>query len=214
MAHCGHRHSLALYSYVLNHWWRRILGIGIVLLLMVITLRWLPSAVPQYTPFQLPDQILWFAGSVAIFTICIAIFLMAIRRAAYVQPCDAYLRLVTPFLRMNISYRRFIRASSVEMRQLFQLENLKGQKRNYFLPLARQTAIVLELKGWPMPRRVLSLFLSPFFFPDGAARLALLVPDWMKFSIELESYRSIWHDSTYHSTVRPQSELLASLSRE
>jgi hypothetical protein len=79
-------------------------------------------------------------------------------------------------------------------------------------PLAGQTAIVLEMHGWPLPRWVLNLFLSPFFFPDNTTRLALLVPQWMEFSLEMESFRSTWLDSQRVPDSTPQSALLASFS--
>jgi hypothetical protein len=214
MPHSGRRHRLILYTYILNRWWRPTLDIGIVLLVLVAALAWLPSVLPQYTPPQVADWILWLAGGVGAFAVFLAIFLVTVRKSAYVQPFDNHLRLVTPFLRMNISYRRFIQTSSAEMGRLFSLEDLKGQKRAFMRPLAKHTAIVLELKGWPLPRWALNLFLSPFFFPDRTSRLALLVPDWIRFSTELESFRSAWLDSLHHPASTPQSDLLASLSEK
>ena len=79
-------------------------------------------------------------------------------------------------------------------------------------PLAAQTAIVLEMRGWPLPRWALSLFLSPFFFPDKTSRLALLVPKWMEFSMELENFRSNWSDAQHQPENTPQSALLANIS--
>jgi len=38
MPHGGRRHHLILYTYILNGWWRAILGIGIVLLALVAAL--------------------------------------------------------------------------------------------------------------------------------------------------------------------------------
>jgi len=63
-----------------------------------------------------------------------------------------------------------------------------------------------------MPRRVLDLFLSPYFFPDKTSRLALLVPDWIRFSTELESLRSAWLDNVVRPGNNPKSDLLASFS--
>jgi hypothetical protein len=214
MPRSGRRYRLILYTYVLNRWWRPMLGIGIVLLAMVAALAWLPSVLPQYKPPQVADWMLWLAGGVGAFAVFLAIFLVTVRKLAYVQPFDNHLRLVTPFLRMNISYRRFIQASSAEMGRLFSLENLKGRKRAFLRPLANHTAIVLELKGWPLPRWALDLFLSPFFFPDRTARLALLVPDWIRFSTEMESFRSTWLDALHSPGGTPQSDLLASLSEK
>jgi hypothetical protein len=75
-----------------------------------------------------------------------------------------------------------------------------------------KTAIVLEMRGWPLPHWVLGLFLSPFFFPDKTSRLALLVPKWMDFSMEMEGFRTAWLDSQHVQDIDPQSALLASFS--
>jgi hypothetical protein len=214
MSHSGKRHRLILYTYVLNRWWRSTLGIGIVLLALVAALTWLPSLLPQYTPLPVAGWILWLAGGAGASAVLLAIFLVLISRSAYVQPFDNHLLVATPFLHMNISYRRFIQASSAEVGRLFSVEDLKGRKREFLRPFAKQTAIVLELRGWPLPRWLLQLFLSSFFFPDTTARLALIVPDWIRFSTEMESFRSAWIDSLQHPGGTPQSDLLASLSEK
>ena len=79
---------------------------------------------------------------------------------------------------------------------------------------ANQTVIVLQLKGWPLPRRVLELFLSPYFFPDKTSSLALLVPDWIRFSTELESFRGTWLDAIVRPGNNPRSDLLVSLNKK
>jgi hypothetical protein len=212
MANIGRRHRLILYTYSLNRWWRAILGIGIVLLALVAAVVWVPTVLPEYTPPQIDAWILWLAGGVGAFAIFLAIFLIAVRKSAYVQPYKSYLRLATPFLRMNISYRRIRQVSNAEMGSLFHFNKLRGQKRTFLAPLAGLTVLVLDLNGMPLPRWTLKFFLSPYFFPDRTARLALLVPDWIRFSTELDSFRSSWIDSLRKPSGTPQSDLLASLS--
>ena len=208
----GQHHRLELYTYVINYWWRTILGIGIVLFVLVAILKWLPGLLPGYTPPQLPSWVPMLTGVLAAFAVLVVLFLLVIRKSAYVRPYATHLLLVTPFLRMNISYQRFKQASSAEMGRLFPPENYHGWKRDFLRPLSRLTAIVLELNGWPLPRWVLNLFLSPFFFPDKTVRIALLVPDWIRFSNELESFRSTWLQSILKSDSTPQADLLASFS--
>ena len=53
-----------------------------------------------------------------------------------------------------------------------------------------KTALVIELTAYPMPRNVLRLFLSRFFFKDATPHLVILVEDWLKFSSELDSMRT------------------------
>jgi hypothetical protein len=192
----GRRHRLLLYTYILNRWWRGVLGTGIVLLALALGLGLLPAVLPQDQFLQVENQRLWVLGVIGALVIFAAIFLAAFRKSAYVQPTRDYLRLVTPFLRLNISYRRIRQASSTEMGRLF--PNVRGWQRTFLRPLAGKMAIVLDLDAYPVSPSAMRLFLSPFFFPDRTARLALLVPDWMEFSTELESFRSRWKE-----TLRP-----------
>lgn len=208
----GRRHRLILYTYTLDRWWGTTLAIGIVLLALVAALTWLPTVLVGYTPPRVTGWIVWLAGGVGAFAVVLGLLLAILSRSAYIQPFADHLRLVTPFLRMNISYRRLNRATSAGMGQLFPPGEFKGRKREYLRPLSSHTAVVLEMKGWPLSRGALGLFLSPFFFPDKTSRLALLVPDWIQFSNELESFRSVWLDSLHHPSSAPQSDVLAGLS--
>jgi hypothetical protein len=67
---------------------------------------------------------------------------------------------------------------------------MSGWVRDIFAPLANQTAVVIELKGYPISPVILRLFLSRFFFRDKSPHVVILVKDWMKFSSELDSRRS------------------------
>ncbi len=212
MPHNGRRHRLVLYTHMLTRWWKFSLAIGLILLALAAGLWFLPTRLPEYHILILPDLTIWAMAGAGGYAVFLAVALITISKFAYVQPCPTHLRLVTPFLRMNISYRRVRQASSVEMQHLFPIFKYKGWRSTLLRPLARQTAIVLQMNGWPLPHWVLGLFLSPFFFPDKTSRLALLVPKWMDFSMEMESFRSAWFDSQHEPAGTPQSELLASLA--
>jgi hypothetical protein len=209
----GLRHRLVLYTYMLNRWWKYTLGIGVVMLAMAEGLVILPARFSQYHILLVSERSLWVVAGVGGYALMLSLFLLGIRKMAYVQPFATHLRMVTPFLRLNISYRRILKASSVEMQHLFPTGKYKGWRRSLSRRLASQTAIVLDLKGWPLPHWVLGLFLSPFFFPDKSSRLALLVPKWMDFSMEMDSFRSAWLESLRQPGSSPQTNLLASISR-
>jgi len=209
----GHKYRLFLYTYTLNRWWKLLLWIGILLLIVAAGLSLLPIFFPLGLFPIYPDAIIGIVAGAGGFTIVLALFLIAIRKSAYVQPFKSYLRLVTPLLRMNISYKRIRQASSVEMQRLFPVERYKGWRRKFLRPLAGQTAIVLEMNGWPLSRWALNLFLSPFFFPDKSPRMALLVPGWMDFSTEMESYRGAWAQSQREAERAPQFVVLRRLSK-
>jgi hypothetical protein len=130
-------------------------------------------------------------SSVAIggFVIMFGLVMFAFRNSAYVQPFNDHLKLATPFLRLNISYKRFRRTSSAQMSALFPPKILSNWRSEIIGPLARKTAIVIELNGFPTSQTILRFFFSPFFFKDSTPHFVILVDDWMKFSTELESLR-------------------------
>ena len=194
MPSAGRRHRLVLYTYMLNRWWPAVLWIGVVLLVMTAALGGIPLYFPQFPVVWVSDWNLYVAGAAGGMAVLGAIFLVAVRKSAYVQPFNGHLRLVTPFLRLNISYRRIRRTYTAEMQQLFPPNRFKGLKRELVRPLARETLVILEMNQLPLNRIALRLFLSPFFFPNKTARLALLVPDWMAFSTELDSFHSNFQD--------------------
>jgi len=183
MAKAGRRYPLVIYTRMLNRWWPATLTLSLAL----FAIAWGVSRTPegQAQPF-LVDTTAGLGGLAFVFTIFIFIF----RKAAYVQPFGTYLRLVTPFLRINISYRRFRGSTTSEIRALFPPKSVSGLRREIIAPLAGMTAIVINLNGYPVSPALLRLFLSPFFFKDKTPHLVILVKDWLRFSTELESMRS------------------------
>jgi hypothetical protein len=180
MAKGGRRYPLVVYTHMINRWWPAIFTLGLALL----ALSW---AVRNYGFEDWRWLTLTSIGGLNIF---LGILLLLVRKSAYVQPFSDHLLLVTPFLRLNISYKRFRRASSANMGTLFPKQSVSSWRAEIIQPLAKMTALVIELTGYPMSQSALRLFLSPLFFTDKTPHLVILVDDWMKFSNELESMRS------------------------
>jgi len=198
----GRRHRLVLYAHLLDRWWPALLWIGLVLLMMTAALAAIPFYFPQFPVVWVPDRTLYLSGGAGGMAVLGAIFLVAVRKSAYVQTFRDHLRLATPFLRLNISYRRIRRTYTSEMQQLYPAARLKGLQREIIRPLASRTLLVLEMSQLPFGRAILGLFLSPFFFPDRTARLALLVPDWMAFSTDLDGCYGNFQDTLRQSAAR------------
>ena len=178
----SNRYPLVVYEHILNRWWPTTLLIG----LSSLTLGWLADRRPAFAdePERLPAVLI--AGALMlIFTL----FLILARRWAYVQAMPDHLRLVTPFLRLRISYQRILRTQTVTFNVVFPPRSLGAWQREIAEPLGIHTAVLLEMSGWPMAPSALRSFLSPFFFKDRSPTLVLLVRDWMGFSTELESHR-------------------------
>lgn len=182
MANVGHRYPLVIYTRMLDRWWPATFTLSLALL----ATAWGASRTPQGQAF--PFAITATAGLGGLAFI-LTFFLFVIRKAAYVEPFPTYLRLVTPFLRINISYRRFRGSTTSEMRTLFPPKGMSSWRREIIAPLSAMTAIVINLSGYPVAPSLLRLFLSPFFFKDKTPHLVILVKDWLRFSTELDSMR-------------------------
>ncbi len=209
----GNRHRLVVYSLTVDPWWRLLLSIGVVLAITAVCLDYIPYFQPARQANNIPDTTVLFIGGTAVFCLLMAFFLASIRYFAYVQPWSDHLRLVTPFLRLKISYRRIHQAVIVQFERLYP-PPYKRSEQNFCHRLSGYTAIVLVLKGFPLSRFALRMFLSPYFFPDQTSRLALLVPDWIKFSNELESFRGAWIQSQQASREDPRQSLYSSIANQ
>ena len=164
---------------MLNRWWPAVLTLGLALLGLAWALqRWRVDAWRWLTIVNL-----------GFLVILVALVMFAFRKSAYVRPFGAYLRLATPFLRLNISYKRLLRASPAPMSALFPPKNISNWRQEILEPLRKKTAIVVELNGYPFSQTGLRFFLSPFFFKDKTPHFVILVEEWMSFSTELEILR-------------------------
>lgn len=178
----GKRYPLLIYRHIVGRWWFAMIFMGLCLFAL---------AYSEYvTPLGkfLPNWRVY--GAIGVLAVFVGVFFFAIRFLAYVQATSDHLRLVTPFLHMNISYKRIRRTLTTEMRQLFPPKSMSGWVQDIISPLSTKTAIVIELTGYPIPRHVLQLFLSKFFFKDKTPHIVILVENWLGFSSELDSMRT------------------------
>ncbi|HEX2696880.1 MAG TPA: hypothetical protein VHM28_04180 [Anaerolineales bacterium] len=183
MAKAGKRYPLLIYTRMIDRWRPMIFLIGLAL----IALAW----VPYSNPFtRLTESLRWMIpAAVGAGCILISLIMWIMRKSAYVQPFNDHLRLATPFLRLNISYRRIRRTTTASTAVLFPPKSLRGLRREIIGPLASLTAVIVEMNAMPMSMDALRFFLSPFFFKDKTPHLVLIVQNWMAFSTEIESMR-------------------------
>jgi len=180
MAKGGRRYPLVIYTRMIDRWWPIIFGLG----LAILCLAWAIYA------WGFEDWRWLVFASIGGLCVFFGVILLLTRKTAYIRPFDDHFRLVTPFLRLNISYRRVLRATSVNYGSLFPPDSISKWKVDVIQPIAKMTAIVIELRAYPMSPSVLRAFLSPLFFKDKTAHFVILVDDWMKLSSELESMRT------------------------
>ena|SRR5215212_2579463 len=206
MARAGHKYPLIVYRHMLNRWWPAIIAIGLCMFAFAYSEYAAPLG--KFLPWR------WqLAAGVGGLAIMVGIFFWAIRFFAYVQPFPTYLKLATPFMRINISYKRIKKTTATEMRYIFSYKSMSGWVQEIFSPLANKTALVIELNGYPISSTLLRMFLYKFFFKDKTPHLVILVQDWMRFSSELESMRS-GIDLNPPSQKRPKSSILSQLPQK
>jgi len=148
------------------------------------------------------------------FILFLAFGMLTIRKMAYVQPFSNHLRLVTPFLRLNISYKRLHKTSTATMGALFPPSSVSNWTRGIVEPIAKLTAIVIDLYAYPISPFALKFFLSPLFFKDKTPHFVILVDDWMRFSAELESKRVGGDSQPASRQIKRDSSILSRLPRE
>ena len=182
-ARAGKRYTLLVYKLMIDRWWSAVFALGLAVDGLAYSFS--TTVYGEYESWR------WISlASVGSFVAVVGLLMFVFRSSAYVQPFSDHLKLATPFLRLNISYKRLIRTSTAQMAALFPPKSLSNWRSEIIEPLARKTAVVIELNGFPTTQTVLRFFLSPFFFKVATPHFVILVDDWMKFSTELESLRT------------------------
>jgi len=184
----GNRYPLLLYRRVMSRLWVSTLILGL-LLLVIWGWGWFYT-----TPLLEDGENIWLAVA-GLVSLAFALFALFGRSMAYVQPNRDHLRLVTPFLRLNVSYRRLRNSHPAEFTQLFPPNEASWAQRNLLSPFYGRTTVVVELTDYPMNPRLMRFFLAPQMFSPRSKGLVMLVPDWMAFSTEIDSFRGAWMQS-------------------
>lgn len=206
MARAGKRYPLIVYQHMMNRWWPAMVALGIGMFGIAYA-EYLDPMAP-FLPWR------WrLAGGVGVLAILVGLFFIIAKQLAFVQPLPKSLRLATPFMRLNISYKRIRKTTATDMHYLFPKNSMSGWVQDIFAPLASKTALIIELTGYPVSPRLLRLFLYRFFFKDDTPHLVILVPDWMSFSTELESMRS-GVDPNPPGQKRPPKSILSRLPQK
>lgn len=175
----GRRYPLVIFTTMLSRWWTAVFALGLAMLGLAWAVRSWGFEQWRWTTFAALGGFAAFMG--------VGMFL--IRKSAYVQPFGDHLRLVTPFLRLNISYKRFRKTSTANMGSLFPPKSVSKALVDVVAPLSKMSAIVVEVSALPMSQAALRFFLSPLFFKDKSPHIVILVDEWMRFSAEMDSLR-------------------------
>ena len=181
----GFRHPLLFYRRTTDRIWKATLLLGVV---VTIVSRW--TLLRETKILGISSDVWLYAAGIIAFAICFFAFLS--RYLAYVQVGESYLKVVTPFLRFNISFRRIRRMYPVLIQQLFPREKSSWTQINFLQPFYGRTTLVADLYGFPLTPQIMKLFLPAPMFSPRSTGLVFVVPDWLKLSTEFDSSRGTW----------------------
>jgi hypothetical protein len=190
----GNRYPLLLYRRTLDRVWRNTFLLGLILLAI-----WALPLIRETSLAGISSKDLILAAAAVVMVL--AIFALLGRRVAYAQVYNDHLRLVTPFLRLNISFRRIRSTYPVMLQQLYPASSASWAQRRFLEPFFGKTVIVIELKGYPVSPNLLRFFLPAQMFSPRSEGLVVLTDDWMKFSAELDTMRGNWLHEQKNRTI-------------
>ncbi len=181
----GKKHTLLVYQRFMDRLWGPGLALGLVL-----AATWWQASLGRVPRLQPPLD--GWALVAALVTLAFTGFALLARKMSYVQARPNLLRLVTPFLRLNISYRRIRSVSASEFHKLYPPKTAGWGEKRFLAPFYGSTAVVVDLFDYPLPPRLLRLFLPSQVFAPNPPGLVILVADWMTLSTEIDTRRAEW----------------------
>jgi hypothetical protein len=181
----GKRHPLLIYRRAMDRLWQETLILGLILGFLWWQISY--AADPLIETEQSP----WLLAGSAV-ALGYTGFALIARRTAYVQTKPNHLVVITPFIRLKIAYRRVHNVRLGNFSALFPPRETGWASRRFLAPFYGQTAVVVDLAGYPLNPHLLRLFFPRQMFVPGTSGFVFLVSDWMAFSLELDSSLEAW----------------------
>lgn len=180
----GKRHPLLLFRRTMDRFILATLPLGIIM----AVIQW-PGLGILPLGQQTNDLLLLFATFVVL---GMALLGLIFRKFAYIQARADHLRLATPLFALKISYRRIMSVHPAAMGKLFPVHEASWTERRFLDPYYGETAVVVELSGYPLSKKFLRLFLGSHTFLPHRTGFVFLVPDWMGLSTEIDALHGKW----------------------
>lgn len=168
---------------------KRLFRLTLILGLLLGFLWWYSRRFNSGLPLAGPPGALLAA---AVLSLAFAGLAFPARKLYYVKTFPDHLRLVTPFLKLKISYRRILSSLPVDIKRYVQSSDVKKTDRKALKTYFGKTALIVKLNGFPLSPLVLRFFLPGTMFLPGDQGMLLIVKDWMGLSTELDSVSESW----------------------
>ncbi|NIW46497.1 MAG: hypothetical protein GWN30_17590, partial [Gammaproteobacteria bacterium] len=148
----GNKYPLIIYQKKWGMLWKLTLALG-----AAFGFAWWHASVGRI-PQILPPRDRWlFLGA----AVCLAfsIFAFFAERLNYVQPYPTYFKIVTPLLRLKISYQRIQSVRPVNLNQIYPPKDAKSSIVSVLEPYYGLTSAGIEMTGYPLDEKILRIFL-------------------------------------------------------
>ncbi len=179
----GDRFRLLIYERMWQRWaWPCILTI-----FASLALWWLAPRIPLIRPSL---RFLTLGPGLASFIILIYAFLA--RRMSWVQCRAGHLHIRTLFYPLAVSYGRVKEIRPLNLVQIFDPAQEKSASKRWLHPYWRKTALIVELGKYPVSKRQLRFWFSPYLLLPHKPGLVFLVKDWMTLSRQLQDFQHTW----------------------
>jgi hypothetical protein len=145
-------------------------------------------------PVQWPPQVDWILLAIGSIAFVIFLFRMIASQIPYVQCAETNFKIQTPLYPIVFSYKRVQGTRPNALFEIFKKDKVSRREAHFLEKYAGQTAIVVDLAGYPMSLRWLKFWMTNLMFtPDGRG-LVLWVQDWMTLNRELSDFKDKWRD--------------------
>jgi hypothetical protein len=114
---------------------------------------------------------------VAAVAACVVMYIIAviIARRSFVQLRPMTMRIQAGLFRMDVAYKRIQKLRLVQVGMQYPPSSLRGRDRAIIEPLQGMTATAVDLKSWPVKKKLLQRLWSKFMFsPDGDSILLMV----------------------------------------
>lgn len=175
---------LLLYQALAKRW----LGPALLLIPGGVLLWWVIPQVPQF------DQRYPFLGFVISGVGLLIVIYTLLMRRAHVSCHKNNFVIHTPFYPIAFSYQRVEMVRPVDFKNIFPPEKEKDARWRLYKAIWGRTVVVVNVKGYPIPRWWLRLWIHPYLFHPRETALVFPVEDWMGLSRSLETLRAEWLD--------------------
>jgi hypothetical protein len=132
----------------------------------------------------------WAALGVSVIGLVIFIYTGLARRASICCTPDHF-TLRGPIYPVVFSYRRIKDIRPVDFATIYPPTEEKRARWRLYRDLWGKTAVVVDLKGYPLPQKWLKLWFSSYLFHPKETALVLLVDEWMSLVRQIETQANV-----------------------